>query len=220
MATKLKNDFKTISDIILCGIAGGIPSVLQLGDVVVSTKGVFQYDLGKNEQNEFIERDQAKPCRPYLLQAIQLFKADELEKGVLWTSLIKEIDNKNNENFNRPANTNVEYYGISDNGTEYVKKSLKIKDKITVHYGKTGAANCVQKDPKKRDQLNIKHNVLAIEMEGAGIRDASYYGQFGYLVIRGICDYCDPCKNDDWHNFAAATAAAFTKALLESIPVR
>jgi TolA-binding protein len=38
------------------------------------------------------------------------------------------------------------------------------------------------------------------------------------LVIRGICDYADSHKNDRWQTYAAATAAAYAKELLYSIP--
>ena len=36
-------------------------------------------------------------------------------------------------------------------------------------------------------------------------------------VIRGVCDYADPRKNDAWHYYAAATAAAYAKGLLTII---
>ncbi|CEN59858.1 Putative Ankyrin repeat protein [Aspergillus calidoustus] len=39
------------------------------------------------------------------------------------------------------------------------------------------------------------------------------------LVIPGICDYADSHKNDEWHNYAAATAAAYTKLFLLRLPV-
>ena len=37
---------------------------------------------------------------------------------------------------------------------------------------------------------------------------------FPCLVIRGICDYSDTHKNDEWQGYAAMTAAAFAKDLL------
>lgn len=42
--------------------------------------------------------------------------------------------------------------------------------------------------------------------------------EVGYLVVRGICDYCDSHKNDDWQQYAAIVAAAYTRALIESMP--
>lgn len=41
---------------------------------------------------------------------------------------------------------------------------------------------------------------------------------FPCLVIRGICDYADSHKNKIWQPYAAATAAAYAKELLNVIP--
>ncbi|KAI2826232.1 hypothetical protein CBS133816_7636 [Aspergillus niger] len=40
---------------------------------------------------------------------------------------------------------------------------------------------------------------------------------FPCLVIRGICDYADSHKNDVWHEYAAAAAAAVAKEILRFI---
>jgi nucleoside phosphorylase len=45
-------------------------------------------------------------------------------------------------------------------------------------------------------------------MEAAGVLT-----DFPCLVIRGISDYCDSYKNDQWHGYAAATAAAYARQL-------
>jgi nucleoside phosphorylase len=52
-------------------------------------------------------------------------------------------------------------------------------------------------------------------MEAAGLMDT-----FPCLVIRGICDYADSHKNDQWQRYAAAVAAAYVKELLLIIPPR
>ena len=43
--------------------------------------------------------------------------------------------------------------------------------------------------------------------------------QLPCLVVRGICDYADTHKNKQWQDYAAATAAAYTKELLSVVPV-
>ncbi|KAL3449175.1 nucleoside phosphorylase domain-containing protein [Aspergillus insuetus] len=55
-------------------------------------------------------------------------------------------------------------------------------------------------------------NAFCLEMEAAGIMD-----ELPCLVVRGICDYADTHKNDDWHYYAAAVAAAYCKALLRKV---
>jgi nucleoside phosphorylase len=49
-------------------------------------------------------------------------------------------------------------------------------------------------------------------MEAAGLMN-----DFHCLVIRGICDYSDTHKNDQWQRYATATAAAYAKELLRII---
>ena len=50
-------------------------------------------------------------------------------------------------------------------------------------------------------------------MEGAGVFD-----HFPCLIIKGVCDYADSHKNKQWQAYAAATAAAYAKELLNIIP--
>jgi nucleoside phosphorylase len=64
-----------------------------------------------------------------------------------------------------------------------------------------------------RDQIGDQLNPLCCEMEGAGVMVTQRC-----LIIRGICDYADSHKNDQWHNYAAATAAAYAKLFLSYIP--
>ncbi|KAH0522821.1 hypothetical protein TsFJ059_006610 [Trichoderma semiorbis] len=48
-------------------------------------------------------------------------------------------------------------------------------------------------------------------MEAAGIWD-----EIPCLIVKGVSDYADSHKHDEWQNFAAATAAATTNALLQA----
>ena len=57
-------------------------------------------------------------------------------------------------------------------------------------------------------------------MEGAGVAIASATNGFGYLIVRGICDYSDSHKNKDWQEYAAATAAAYARELLLTMAER
>ena len=68
------------------------------------------------------------------------------------------------------------------------------------------------KSGEDRDRIAKEEGVLAFEMEGAGVWDA-----IPCIVIKGICDYADSHKHKRWQDFAAATAAASMKALLEAL---
>lgn len=51
--------------------------------------------------------------------------------------------------------------------------------------------------------------IICFDMEAAVILD-----QFSAITVRGISDYCDGHKNDDWHDYAALSAAVCAKRLL------
>ncbi|KAF9775816.1 hypothetical protein IL306_006052 [Fusarium sp. DS 682] len=82
----------------------------------------------------------------------------------------------------------------------------------TIHYGLVASGNRVVKDATLRDKLSREYGVLCFEMEAAGVMNTGKC-----MVIRGICDYSDAKKNMIWQNYAAATAAAYTKLLLSAV---
>src|SRR5262249_48925756 len=84
-----------------------------------------------------------------------------------------------------------------------------------VFFGLIASSNTLLKDPVKRDALRDRFGAKAIEMETAGLAEAAWIQEIGYLGVRGICDYCDANKNDVWQPYAAMAAAAYVRALLE-----
>ncbi|THY69692.1 Pfs, NACHT and ankyrin domain protein [Aureobasidium pullulans] len=80
-----------------------------------------------------------------------------------------------------------------------------------VHYGVIASGNRLIKDALERDMIakDSGEDCLCLETEAAGLMNS-----FPCLVIRGICDYADSHKNDDWQEYAAATAAVYAKELL------
>ena len=70
---------------------------------------------------------------------------------------------------------------------------------------------CCQEKHKaaRRDELTrLYKTACCIEMEGAGLDDGRC------LIIKGISDYADSHKNDDWKLYAAANSAAVVKHIL------
>ena len=88
------------------------------------------------------------------------------------------------------------------------------RDDPTVHHGLIASANQLMKDANIRDTLAKEAGVLCFEMEAAGLQD-----HFPCLIIRGVCDYSDTHKNDQWHGYASLAAAAYAKDLLHRIPL-
>jgi hypothetical protein len=79
-----------------------------------------------------------------------------------------------------------------------------------IFIGRVASGDMVMESGEDRDRIAEKEDVIAFEMEGAGI-----WEEVPCLVVKGVCDYSDCHKNKKWQNFAAATAASATKAILE-----
>ncbi|KAK7413539.1 hypothetical protein QQX98_007617 [Neonectria punicea] len=79
-----------------------------------------------------------------------------------------------------------------------------------VHVGAVASGDTVMKSAADRDRFSREAGVIAFEMEGAGVWD-----EVPCIVVKGVCDYADCHKHKGWQNFAAATAAAASKAILE-----
>ncbi|SPO07530.1 uncharacterized protein DNG_10224 [Cephalotrichum gorgonifer] len=80
----------------------------------------------------------------------------------------------------------------------------------SIFVGRIGSGDTVLMSGEDRDRIATRHDLLAFEMESAGAWD-----EVPCIVIKGVCDYADSHKNKRWQDFAAATAASITKALLE-----
>jgi len=61
--------------------------------------------------------------------------------------------------------------------------------------------------------------VLAVEMEGYAVMAAGESCNAMSLVMKSVCDFADPSKNDDWQAYAAYTSASFFDQLLRRFGV-
>lgn len=93
-----------------------------------------------------------------------------------------------------------------------VNREPRADESPVIHYGTIASGNTVIKSAQTRDIIRDRHGAICLEMEAAGLMN-----NFPCIVIRGISDYADSHKNDRWPSFAAATAAACAKELLEHI---
>jgi nucleoside phosphorylase len=208
---------------------------------------LLQYDLGKTIQNRKFQQIETRNNTPLVLQnAVGGLEADynlnghqlqksihnalrarkrikcqykkpDAESDVLYKSDYLHTNesggvcsvscgNKSEHIVRRPvlSNNNEE----DDSETDETSR-----DNPTIHYGLIASANQLMKNAEIRDSLAKEAGVLCFEMEAAGLQD-----HFPCLVIRGICDYSDTHKNDQWHGYAAICAAAYAKDLLNRIP--
>lgn len=94
-AANLLRTFQRIQDILMVGIAGGIPDLadadkhIRLGDVVVSnTSGVLQYDLGKRLDGEFEPRGNASPPSALMQGYVNYLETQRIANSYPWEAHI------------------------------------------------------------------------------------------------------------------------------------
>jgi nucleoside phosphorylase len=240
VANNLSRTFTSIRFGLMVGIGGGAPSQkrdIRLGDIVVSsptgsTGGVMHYDAGKMIQDKkFISSGYLNAPPQALLTALQKIKTEHKLKGHRIEDSVLEMVRRYprlKKEYKRPEANEDRLYAaeyvhpdrdkpcdkVCDN-TDLITREQRDEDhdNPAIHYGLIASADKLMKDAKFRDSLANEHDIFCFEMEAAGLMD-----DFPCLVVRGICDYADTHKNDQWQGYAAATAAAYAKELLEIIP--
>jgi len=202
IASHLTRTFKEVKYLFMVGIAGGMPQHVKLGDIVVAKK-IVQYDYGKREDSE-----------KFSLKGEPLLASEPLLKVHRYLALQKDPCPWKNH-----LDTIVDLLSGQNLGSDFGFERPEDLEKHPQVFCETiGSGNTVLKDAQFRDNLSSEYGIYAVEMEGSGIADAATMKGLNFMVIRGICDYCDQSKEDKWHGYAAGVAAAYTKALIEVLP--
>jgi nucleoside phosphorylase len=240
VAKDLLRSFTSIRIGLMVGIGGGAPSHkhdIRLGDVVVSspvgrTGGVVHYDFGKLVQDKKFEPTGSLNAPPTaLLTALNNIRALHARNGhriVESTAAMVQQNRRLRKRYEHPGAKNDRLYSANYVHVHSEQPCCSVcgdatlitrgprsedEDNPAIHYGLIASADKLMKDATIRDTLANEYDVLCFEMEAAGLMD-----NFPCLVIRGICDYSDTHKNDQWQGYAAATAAAYAKELLQAMP--
>lgn len=223
-ATRLIEHFPNVRLTIMVGIAGGIPNPIKadehvrLGDIVVSSeKGVIQYDFDKESINGVEVRALPRPPASSALEAVRYLQANEYKQEKPWIKYIDIARSKLNINLPKIESDILVSSESSSSNIEHPIDEKRVNGEPRLFVGPIASANKLLKNPVRRDKLRDGYGVKAIEMEASGIADASWTSETGYLIVRGICDYCDSNKGDEWQDYAAVVAAGFTRALIETI---
>ncbi|KAI4841110.1 ankyrin repeat protein [Aureobasidium sp. EXF-8845] len=242
VVTQMRMTFPNLRYGLLVGIGGGVPTqtdsgMIRLGHVVVSKQtgihsGTVQYDHGKAKAGRF-ERIGALASPPaILLNAAQTLAVQReiMENDPVWEDAQRtQRSRRTTRRFRSPGIANDHLYGPSyihqqpgkaceECGCAPEHRVKRQTDKgeesfVVVHRGTIASGELVVKSAALRDSLAEQHNLLCFEMEAAGA-----LADFPCLVIRGISDYCDSHKNDQWHGYAAAAAAAYARQLFFQLP--
>ncbi|KAL3481918.1 hypothetical protein BJX99DRAFT_243296 [Aspergillus californicus] len=226
IVTNLKRTFPLIRAGLMVGIGGGVPSKVdvRLGDIVVGTR-VMQYDLGKMVGDGQLHRTSIPKGPQQLLgTAVSSLQAKhELEPSRIPSILQQKLGG--HSEYARPnlpdrlfQATYVHSSSIAScdacDDSKLEQRRRRISDNVVIHYGAIASGNQVMRTGIIRDRIARQLDVICFEMEAAGLMDI-----LPCLPIRGICDYSDSHKNDEWQRYAAAAAAAYARELLEVVPV-
>ncbi|KAK6517616.1 hypothetical protein TWF281_004265 [Arthrobotrys megalospora] len=239
VATNLSRSFPSLRFGLMVGIGGGAPNEendVRLGDIVVSqpshgTSGVIQYDFGKRVGENTLHRTGYLNGPPtILLNASASLQASKspLDLGNRITAVAMRAEEKD-ERFTYPNSEDhlfrPDYAHVSGTGrqrntcarcdpSQQVPRQAREHDNPIAHYGIIASGNQVIKDATVRDKICKDTNAICFEMEAAGLMN-----YLPCMVIRGVCDYSDSHKNKSWQAYAAITAAAYAKELLNHVPV-
>ncbi|KAL2827973.1 hypothetical protein BDW59DRAFT_159931 [Aspergillus cavernicola] len=238
VATNLLSAFGSIRFGLMVGIGGGIPREgfdIRLGDIVVSKPtgthgGVIQYDQGKAiTGGKFERRGMLSPPPTVLLTALSKLQAehqmeDNQISAFLHEMVMKyprmEMEYTHPNRTDRLFSADYPHTMATDSCSkcdeaQTILRPKRLNDGPIIHFGLIASGNSLITDSRIRDRLGRElGGALCVEMEAAGLMN-----NFPCLVVRGICDYADSHKNDEWQKYAAAVAAAYAKELLLSTSV-
>ncbi|OOF93963.1 hypothetical protein ASPCADRAFT_209216 [Aspergillus carbonarius ITEM 5010] len=241
-AANLLRSFPKVRFGLMVGIGGGVPGDpsddpdedIRLGDIVVSKPteslgGVIQYDFGKATMENELQRTGWLNAPPHELRTgVLKLQARHRREGSLTPHFLVEMLDRYPRMAKEFCHQGAEHdrlfhahYAHEKNekecsgcdSTQAVMRKPRENDDPIIHYGLIGSANRVVKSGTVREKLLQELKILCVEMEAAGLMN-----NFPCLVVRGIADYADTHKNKRWQPYAAATAAAYAKELLQMIP--
>jgi nucleoside phosphorylase len=235
LASQVKKFFPNLWFGLLVGVAAGLPNLarspprdIRLGDVLVAlaegeSTGLVAYDLGKETSEGGFQPLRSghvlANTETVVRSAIGNIKLRSPNDAEIFLPYYEEMKNKEhmNGNFMDPGQDLDRLHECDEQGIEKLVERTRRPDsrRTRVWYGPIGSGEKLMKNARKRNELRDRYNVIGLEMEAAGTMNRIAVG-----VIRGVCDYGDAHKNEEWQPYAAAMAAAFAKAILREIPPR
>lgn len=242
VATQMRMTFPNIKYVLLVGTGGGVPrrtenGMIRLGHVVVSKptgthSGAVQYDHGKARDGQFERTGCLAPAPAVLLGAAQALAVhrERSDHDPVWHDVKRTQKHaRAARKFAFPGVANDHLFPqqyahrrpeqlCSAAGCDLEQQIPRTADEmddsfVVVHRGTIGSGELLLRDAALRDRLADQDDIICFEMEAAGVLNA-----ISSLVIRGISNYCDSHKNDQWRGYAAAVAAAYARQIFFHLP--
>ena len=238
--------FSDIEHVILVGVGGGVPhyadyySHVRLGDIVVSApnqhgqlfiycdkitedpnRGQLHYSLKSWAPRDVILLDTARSLAEKF-QADASFHPWE-DYSASGAILLRDQQ----VNFERPGpETDRLFMNLGGDDLIEVAHPPVPPDAPaprpgcpTIRFGAIASGKPILTGDQMRVDFAARHQCLAIDTEFDQVLESIVGNRKdSFVFVRGISDYLDGTKSADWQPYAALSAAAFTKAIIEQIP--
>lgn len=182
--------------VLLMGIAGGMRDKLKIGDVAFSERVVAYGSAALTKATDGTTRVERRPDIDRTPHRMMQDVADYLARPdpQRLTALFRKMDGQ----FPTPPPGKEEEYA------KHVASAVRAK------LGTIGAGEKLMRNPDEIKALNrdVHSKLQVVAMEEVGLVNAARRLDAPWLVIRGISDFGDEFKNDDFHVFASKAAAA------------
>lgn len=235
-ASSCRVSFPNVKIALVVGVCGVAPfkrdgEEIVLGDVVIS-EGIIQYDFGRRLPGQFIPKEGPLDSLGRPNQEIRGVLAQA--KGISGCQLLLSEMARYLSTLRQKPELRAEYPGVAYDilfeasyrhiedqkpceqvgcdGKLVPRRRLQATGPSSapaIHFGLMASGDSVMKSGEDRDREIEARDIVAFEMEGAGVWDI-----LPCIVIKGACDYADSHKSKVWQRYAAATAAACAKAFL------
>ena len=232
LAAQVKKCFPNLWFGLLVGVAAGLPNLsgskprdIRLGDVLVAlpegdSAGLIAYELGKETGSEGFQLLRfghvLANTETVVRSAIGAIKLNAPYDADTFLPYYEHIKDKKHIDgtFVDPSQDKDKLYQVDELEVEKLAKRERRPNgrRTRVWYGPIGSGDKLMNNARKRNELRDRYNVIGLEMAAAGTMNLIPVG-----VIRGVCDYGDEHKNNEWQPYAAAMAAAYAKAILFEI---
>lgn len=210
--------------IVLVGIAAGIkPGTTNKGGAqigcVFMPKEIFDFTMSVEEKT--VEGESEKTERPertrHRIKTYDVPAAVQRQFSQPDLSLVLKIRNEilKKDNFcitDLPALPNKAPFESLAFFEKYIYTGAEFSDKMLA------SSNALLKNPDVLKQLQTTRGEIRIgDMESAGVAVGCRFTKTNWMVVRGVSDFGDKDKIDQFHHLASANAAAHLRVFLEYI---
>jgi nucleoside phosphorylase len=177
------------SVVVMTGICAGVRGCVGLGDLIVATQ-CFEHSSGQLKDGNLIPLQNRVVIQPWLLDFLMSLTDS--------SAILQQIQ------------------------AGYTQ-ALPDGFKTSIHYGSMACGPQVIKDQSYINQLKGReYSVVGLDMESYGVAlAASMCSTHAHtivpLIVKGVCDFADSDKSDDWHDYCSYASASFVLTLLEQI---